>query len=45
MKIISILLVIALLGFIVYQGIGVVKDIKKNRQKKKDSIEEKEKTE
>lgn len=38
---------LGLLAFVIYQVIGVVKDIKKNRQKKKDSIKkiEKEKTE
>lgn len=44
----SFLGVIALLGvlaFTIYQVIGVFKDVKKNRQKKKESIEEKEKTE
>lgn len=36
---------LGLLAFVVYQAIGVVKDIKMNRQKKKESVQEKEKTE
>lgn len=45
MSILAFFILILVVAFVIYQAIGVVKDIKKNRQKKKESIQEKEKTE
>ena len=45
MSILGVIVLLGVLAFVVYQAIGVVKDIKKNRQKKKESVQEKEKTE
>lgn len=45
MNILGIILGLGLLAFLVYQLVGLIKDVKENRQKKKESVQEKEKTE
>lgn len=45
MSFLGVVIGLGLLAFVIYQIVGFIKDIKKNRQKKKESVQEKEKTE
>lgn len=45
MSFMTVVVLLSVLAFVAYQIVGVVKDVKKNRQKKKETVQEEQKTE